>query len=192
MSGASIRSRRREYRRVLAYLITSPTGKGYVGITVCTLNHRWWVHRKDARDGKNNLLSRAIRKHGSEAFTIEHIATATCWDDACALERALILQHGTRGARGYNLTAGGDGTVGRAISQTNKLALAAALRTPAHRAYTSARFKGVPKTTEHRVHLVAALYRRFSSPEERARHSAAQLKRFRGSPKQQLGMELPT
>jgi group I intron endonuclease len=90
--------------------------KRYIGICVSDPKDRWRSHCRTALTGRSETwLHKAIRKYGCESFTVVHIASSRTWDDACELEKALILQHHTHGPLGYNMTDGGDGTVGHKI-----------------------------------------------------------------------------
>lgn len=95
-----------------AYIIRClKNGKRYIGITSRGLKRRWTEHLYDA--GRSHMaISRAIAKHGKEAFQIEPLCSAQSWNEICAIERALIDQHGTRAPRGYNISEGGDGPFG--------------------------------------------------------------------------------
>lgn len=90
------------------YLATSPSGKGYVGQTINTINIRWKNHVFEAftSAGGCTKLNCAIRKYGSRAFTV-----IECWscDDSelDGWEVFFIELFGTFGPGGYNLTTGG-------------------------------------------------------------------------------------
>lgn len=128
----------------VVYLIRNTVnGKAYIGVTSQRPSKRWAVHRRAAAGkGRGYLLHSAMRKHGVEAFTFEVIASARSYADALWTETVLILQHKSRssgdGEWGYNVTTGGEGTRGWRVSAELK-------------AQTSARFKGVPKTEEHKA-----------------------------------------
>lgn len=96
-----------------AYRITNLlNGKSYIGITTADIAVRWKQHVGWARCRKSKQpLANAIRKYGPEKFVIEHIASASSWEDLCATEVLLIAQEGTFGG-GYNATRGGDGMIG--------------------------------------------------------------------------------
>ena len=66
-----------------------------------------------AKAGRGHYLQRAIRKHGKKSFRIETLATFENREALLRAEMALIANlHATDKHRGYNITAGGDGTVG--------------------------------------------------------------------------------
>jgi hypothetical protein len=54
-------------------------------------------------------MGRAILKHGPEAFSVDHIASAIDVVGLKKLERELIAQENTKMPNGFNLTGGGDG-----------------------------------------------------------------------------------
>jgi len=96
------------------YLLTNTINqKQYVGFTSKTLNERCEKHQSKARGGTKGHLYNAIRKYGWAVFTSEIIYMSKdvhhCKNEA---EVALIADYNTHIGRGYNLTAGGDGTVG--------------------------------------------------------------------------------
>jgi group I intron endonuclease len=140
-----------------AYLVTNQeTGKQYVGIVGRngkTIAARWKEHcnKSDRRSG-HLYLHRAIRKHGRQVFTVEHIASALSWDDLCATERSLILQYGTRAPAGYNMTGGGQGAFNPTEETRAKLRL-------------TVWKPGVPRSAEIRAKLSAACMGRKLSAE---------------------------
>lgn len=96
--------------RIAVYTITNKlTNKQYVGIS-SNLKTRWSAHKK--AKGECAVLHKAINKYGVDCFEFAHVADAFSWDDACAIERLLINENNTKAPRGYNLTLGGDGTLG--------------------------------------------------------------------------------
>lgn len=97
-------------RKWCVYIHTSPSNKYYVGITSQKLNDRW-------RNGKgyksNDYFTKAINKYGWDNIRHEVVASELTEEEAKNLEIELItkLQSNDR-KHGYNITAGGDGTVG--------------------------------------------------------------------------------
>jgi len=95
---------------VFIYTITNKVNmKQYVGITM-DMGKRWNEHKLGSNT--KTALGRAIQKYGAVNFVIEHVASATEWKNAGMVEAALIKQLNTRSPYGYNLTDGGDGTLG--------------------------------------------------------------------------------
>ena len=176
------------------YIITNTVNaKQYVGITT-DLERRWKRHR-NANEGQ--LLHRAIKKHGVDAFVFTHIADAFDAESAKMIERLLIAEHNTKMPHGYNMTDGGDGTMGMAkteehkqkIRESNKKAYEnKELRAKIGIAISKAKVgkpspkkgmpngrKGVPHSPEHAANLKASL----NSPESKAKMKAAAEKRFK-------------
>jgi group I intron endonuclease len=83
--------------------------KHYVGIAT-NLKKRWSTHKKCS--GNNVALYNAIKKYGLENFVFEHVADAFSWEDACEIEKFLIIDYNSF-ENGYNLTMGGEGALGR-------------------------------------------------------------------------------
>ena len=95
---------------IAVYTITNNiNNKQYVGIS-SNLKKRWYDHKKV--DGWCPALHNSMKKYGVENFTFRHIADAFTWNDACELEKKLIEEFNTKSPNGYNLTLGGDGTLG--------------------------------------------------------------------------------
>jgi group I intron endonuclease len=100
------------------YIVTNiANGKQYVGITT-NLKRRW--HQHLSANGSAPALHAAINKYGPEGFVLSHICDAFDFDAACDIERNLIQQHNTKAPNGYNLTDGGEGVIGRTISDDEK------------------------------------------------------------------------
>lgn len=88
------------------------TGKKYVGWTNKSVKERWAVHCLSAARGSKGHLHCAIRKYGSDNFRVRTLETMRSWKLVPDKERQAIARFKTFGPRGYNLTRGGDGTVG--------------------------------------------------------------------------------
>lgn len=90
------------------YLIRNTlNGKGYVGQTTKTLEHRWTGHLK--KSSTCVALRRAIQKHGTKNFSVTHLAWAENKVDLDTLEVEWIETLGTRVPNGYNIMYGGQG-----------------------------------------------------------------------------------
>jgi group I intron endonuclease len=97
------------------YIVTNKAnGKQYVGIAK-DLKRRWRQHI--SANGSAPALHAAMKKYGKDGFIFSHICDAFDFEAACDLERMLIQQHNTKSPYGYNLTDGGDGVVGRSLTQ---------------------------------------------------------------------------
>jgi group I intron endonuclease len=69
---------------------------------------RWSRHKSDARYGKNNHLSLAIKKYGIENFEFTIIIQTKLIDEVDNLEKLCILQYNsTDYSVGYNISSGG-------------------------------------------------------------------------------------
>lgn len=107
---------------MLIYLLRNRVnGKRYVGKTkYSSLAIRWSNHVADARKGKNTYIARAILKHGPENFDRLVIARFDNNEALSAAEQVFIRTFDARGHHGYNLTDGGEGTLGRYHSEETR------------------------------------------------------------------------
>lgn len=106
------------------YCITNlVNGKKYIGITIRKLNSRFNSHKNLAKKDNKRPLYSAMRKHGFKNFVIELLSLAQSWDQLCELEKKAIKDFNTfiDDGQGYNLTRGGEGTVGRKLSKEHLL-----------------------------------------------------------------------
>jgi group I intron endonuclease len=100
------------------YIATNAcNGKQYVGLTK-NLDRRHKEHL--SANGSAPALHAAIKKYGADKFIFSHICDAFDFEAACDLERMLIQQHNTKAPYGYNLTDGGEGVVGRPMTDQDK------------------------------------------------------------------------
>jgi group I intron endonuclease len=100
------------------YIATNAcNGKQYVGLTK-NLDRRHKEHL--SANGSAPALHAAIKKYGADKFIFSHICDAFDFEAACDLERMLIQQHNTKAPYGYNLTDGGEGVVGRPLTDHEK------------------------------------------------------------------------
>lgn len=94
------------------YQLTFPGGKSYIGITVGTAEQRFAEHLYNSTTNRaDRAVNRAILKYGIQAVRLQTLVIAG-WDYLVELERKAITAYGTLGPGGYNMTAGGEGTVG--------------------------------------------------------------------------------
>ena len=164
---------------MIVYKITNLiNGMSYIGKTVKALERRWGNHLSDAEAGFEYYLHRAIRKYGKENFSCETVCEADDENDLNELEKFCIAAFDTKSPHGYNMTDGGDGQSGRETSaetrakigrafigkkhpawhiEKARLARLGIIRTEEFRQGISERFKGVPKTEEHKAKIRAAL-----------------------------------
>lgn len=100
------------------YIITNKAnGKQYVGIAK-DLKRRW--HQHISANGSAPAFHAAMKKYGKDFFVFSHICDAFDFEAACDIERMLIQQHNTKAPFGYNLTDGGEGVVGRIMTEEDK------------------------------------------------------------------------
>lgn len=127
------------------YTITNKiNGKQYVGITG-DIKRRWREHRRV--DGFCPVLHAAMKKHGIDNFEFTHIADAFTWKDACFLENEFIVSMQTKSPSGYNLTLGGDGTLGfkHTIEERQRRSQRCPTRDPYLKEIIFAKQRGVPR-----------------------------------------------
>lgn len=92
------------------YVHISPSNKYYVGITSQKPTNRW---RSGNGYRSNRYFSNAIEKYGWENIQHEVVASNLTETEAKNFEKILIQKLRANNAEfGYNITAGGDGTVG--------------------------------------------------------------------------------
>lgn len=158
------------------------TGKRYIGVTTTTTLVRWNSHVYRALRGTTSktALSNAIRKYGPENFRIEEIASLKdrTLHELFELEKTLIRDLKTKAPHGYNMTDGGDGTVGYRYTLEQREKIRGRKQSPETIAKRSAALKGKAahwrgkKLSEtHREQMRAAW-----TPEKRAAQRARMLK----------------
>lgn len=113
-------------------------GKQYVGQTTHTIKERFNQHAR-----KNSVVGKAICKHGRENFLCTVLKVCASKEELNRWEKFFIVLLNTKVPHGYNLTDGGEGTVGLE-------------RTPEHRAKISAARKGKALSLRHRAKIGAA------------------------------------
>lgn len=143
----------------LIYKITNlVNGKIYIGKTIAGLGKRWSQHKDCARNRQkgcrgDSYLYRAMRKHGTDNFTIDAIDSALLDEILLDKEMEWIAKlKSTDGKIGYNSTFGGQGGV------------------PSPE--TLARMKGKPCSPETRAKISAANKGRIVSQEVKDKLSA--------------------
>ena len=96
---------------MIVYKVTNIiTKKVYIGQTMVSLSKRWGDH---CSKGSNcTHLSRSIKKHGKENFTIEQIDSAETIEELNKKEEFWINHYNSTDSNfGYNLRGGGDSKV---------------------------------------------------------------------------------
>ena len=90
------------------YILTSPKGKQYVGVTSKTAQERFARHRLNVLAGFTSCaaLYSAIRKYGPENFSVKMLVVGD-WDYILGMEQDVISLYDTMTPNGYNLRKGG-------------------------------------------------------------------------------------
>ena len=146
------------------YKITNTiNGKTYIGKTI-NLKKRWYQHR---RMKENKVLYKAFNKYGIENFTFEEVISIKSEDKETldfmlnTLETFYIEKFNSYN-KGYNCTLGGEGTVGRIVSEENRMNLRNShlghKHTEKHKEKIGAALRG--RTRDHEMIIKAALKRR--------------------------------
>lgn len=138
------------------YRHTSPSGNIYIGITSKTPEHRW----RNGEGYKNCVVFyKAVKKYGWDNIKHEVLFTNLIEEKAKHLEIELI-RHYKRLGISYNITDGGDGALGRIVSEETKAKQRAAkLGKPLSEEHiakiraNTAKMKGVPRSEEFKRKL---------------------------------------
>jgi len=97
---------------MIIYQAIFPNNKMYIGCTINSLSNRVRCHKYKAKRGNNSLLSKAIRKYGFNNIIWNIIDNANSYNELKQKEQYYIKKFNTFGKNGYNLTLGGEGTLG--------------------------------------------------------------------------------
>jgi len=158
---------------MILYRLKFANGKSYIGITSTSLQRRLALHRSHAKREKRGALQRAIRKYGSDSFTVDILATSDNWNELCELEKAAIVQFNTFGPNGYNLTAGGEGALGIKMNDAQKLKISLAKK--GCRSGIAPRPAGWRHSDEARKKIADGARGRVFSDERKARIGASKI-----------------
>lgn len=91
------------------YLLTSPSGKIYVGYTKTSMYRRFVCHVRDANANQKRPICQAIRKYGLHTFTVRVLKSFATEKEAKAYEIAQIAKRKARTKNiGYNVGEGGE------------------------------------------------------------------------------------
>jgi len=112
--------------QAILYRLTFHHGKVYIGITRQTLEQRVRRHVAYARQGRHFAISCAIRKHGEDSFRSEVMAFGS-WSEMLNAEIDAIAEHRLRGISCYNMTDGGEGSLGVVPSAEKRQRISASL-----------------------------------------------------------------
>jgi len=110
---------------MIVYLVTNNVnGKQYVGQTIKTLNTRWQQHQLET--SHVSCLRNAIKKYGTEAFSVEVLHVCETREEMSFVEMFYISLLNTKSPCGYNLTDGGEGNLGHIASEETRAKLSKA------------------------------------------------------------------
>lgn len=150
-------------RQGILYRLTFENGKVYIGLTLESLERRVQRHISYARAGRQFALSCAIRRHGEDSFKAEVIGRGTR-DELMRMEIDAIREHNALGCGGYNMTGGGDGSLGVSLDDVVKSRIATSLTgrklSDAHRKRVSEVQKGKKISEETKERMRAAALKR--------------------------------
>jgi group I intron endonuclease len=110
-----------EKRRFTIYkVINQVNGKIYIGQTVETLRERKSAHFRKCERGSRYCFHNAIRKHGPDAFIWGILCLCLSKAEADAKESEFIKAFKAKVPSGYNMTDGGEGTLGCSPSKETR------------------------------------------------------------------------
>lgn len=144
-------------------------------MTVSEASKRFAEHRYQSKAGCEQVVHRAIKKHGDAKFEILVVANGRKYLED--LERKAIIAFGTRSPNGYNCTDGGDGApVGNQYQLGKK-------RSDETRARMSAAAMGHTRNNgrKHRPEVVEAIRVRMTGRKQSAETIAKKMKAARVS-----------
>jgi group I intron endonuclease len=157
-------------------LLNLKNNKMYVGKTKSRPERRWQRHVRSAVNGSKCLIHRAIRKHGWRNFSTDILWSGPVADMA-SMEAMCVAWAGSMAPAGYNLTAGGDGSLGfkhtAATRKKLKAAFARRWAKPEEREKLAVANRGKMLSPEHRAAISASWNRPPLSKAARARISKA-------------------
>ena len=157
------------------YILTSPAGKSYIGISSKTTELRWAKHVEHALGKRNSgALYAALRKYGPDSFLVRTLVVSNDWEYLCALEIRAIAAFRTRTPHGYNISTGGEGNTGERDDEF-RLKVSVAQRKRFERPEERERMREISRSisSEARERGKKKLADVMRSPEFRARASEA-------------------
>ena len=150
-------------------------GKEYIGITTKSVNGRFLCHIKEAKYRGRNVLHKALRKYGAAAFDVSALVEHDSWKVLQQLERNAISEHGTLVPNGYNMTEGGEGTLGYTmpIEARRKISVALKVRLQNNPAAKARALKNLERTPERRAALAEHMQNLWKDDQWRAARKPA-------------------
>ncbi|MGL5711393.1 MAG: NUMOD3 domain-containing DNA-binding protein [Paraclostridium sp.] len=111
----------------IVYKYTFPNGKVYIGITNNEKERKYRhkiIHNKEGHSKYNLLINKAFRKYGYDNVEYEVICRCRNYKTAKIMEMNYIKQYRSYAnypnSNGYNLTLGGEGTLGFVYSEESR------------------------------------------------------------------------
>lgn len=102
------------------YCITNlKDGKKYVGQTSKSIEKRFSAHIKQSRTKDRQHLHDAILKYGENSFSVSKLDEAATYNELLNKEIYWIQKLNTKN-NGYNETDGGEGSLGRIVSESSR------------------------------------------------------------------------
>jgi group I intron endonuclease len=128
-------------------------GKVYIGFDSKWPNRKAQHLKKYKNERYKTAFYSALRKHGEHAFVWDVLYQSEDGDHCLnVMEPQFIAEHQSFGPGGYNLTAGGEGCLGR----SGPLKWKTKVKTKEHGDAISRAKKGVPLTEQHKQALSEA------------------------------------
>jgi len=109
------------------YKIDFKNGKSYIGITISRGERRLKIHERNMENGRTSILYSAFKKYPGQ-YTVKELAWSDNWNVLCKIEQQAIKTFNTKIPHGYNMTDGGDGSVGHSPSKETKRKMSLAAR----------------------------------------------------------------
>jgi len=110
---------------VIYRAINKITGKSYIGQTIQDFDRRIKAHFTEAKRSKF-YFHKSLSKYGKENFIWEILEHCSSKEELDEMEFHYITQYNTLRPNGYNLTMGGDGTVGFRPTKESRLKMSKA------------------------------------------------------------------
>jgi group I intron endonuclease len=149
----------------IVYMISFPNGKNYIGITSTSFEERKRNHLSHM-NSSNLPVHNAIKKF-KDSLKWQIIDSAKNWEDLTSLEMKYIKKYDSYiNNNGYNLTLGGDGTVGYKHSDEQK------------RKNSITRTKYFESSKNRKKQSKANTIAHYKNPNLAKKHSEFQTKRF--------------
>ena len=171
------------------YRITNTiNGKVYIGQTSVSIAQRWRQHRWAAKKESTYPLYRAIKRYGSDKFSVECLEIVIgSRSDLVAAEIRFINSYSALSPKGYNLSSGGEG-YDSSQSVVRERHDAAVRKSSSTTTWKSAQFEGAKKrlSDPEWVRNNREQLRRMHESQEWKEKNASTLKKLHKDPKFRL------